>query len=79
VLNQIAPAQIVGGWIGAVTLAAAIAVVAGADISRGSFMLYLATAAMPAATLLALWHRTPELTVAEILHPNPPSSGDRIR
>jgi hypothetical protein len=67
-LKNISRTQLAGSWIAAVIVLMACSVVAGADITVGAGELWLTGTLVPPAIMLLLWHRTPTLTVAELLY-----------
>jgi hypothetical protein len=67
-MKGISRGRVIALWFGAVVVAMAGSVTAGAAPSLGTWVLLLVMSLAPPAILLLVWHGAPPLTVAELLH-----------
>jgi hypothetical protein len=66
--KSISRARLIGGWLVAVAVLMACAVVMGLDVRLSGVVLLGAMSLVPPAVLLLVWRGAPPFTIAELLH-----------
>ncbi len=79
ILKHLSRTRVAGLWIGAILVLMAGSLAAGLQFTANAAELWLVAAVVPPAVMLLMWHPTPAVSVAELLHAadRPPTEGRR--